>query len=121
MACRCEHEMKVKQLSPAPDQQTKFAWSHHIAVSDEPGCYALVTFSGDVLYVGLATTSIRSRMWSHLDTEAKRKGTDLGVPFWFYYIVRPSSEVNAIERGWMNQATLEDGQRPPLNRIDSPL
>ena len=88
---------------------------------EEPGCYALVTYAGDVLYVGLATTSIRSRIESHLDTPLKRRGADSGVPFWVYYLVRLAAEVGPIERGWMNGAILEDGEMPPLNRIYSPL
>jgi excinuclease UvrABC nuclease subunit len=90
-------------------------------VPDKPGCYALVTYHGDVLYVGLATGSIRSRMGNHLDTEAKRKGTELGVPFWFYYLVRTAVEVASVERGWMNQAILADGEMPPLNKVYSPI
>ena len=113
--------MRADQLSPKPDQRTRFAWSHHVTVPDKPGCYALVTYNGDVLYVGLATGSIRSRMGCHLDTEAKRKGTDLGVPFWFDYLVRDSTKVAAIERGWMNQAILADGETPALNKVYSPL
>jgi len=113
--------MQADQLSPKPDQRTRFAWSHHVTVPDKPGCYALVTYSGDVIYVGLATGSIRSRMGSHLETEAKRKGTDLGVPFWFDYLVQDSARVAAIERGWMNQAILANGDMPPLNKVYSPL
>lgn len=60
-------------------------------------------------------------MGNHLDTEAKRAGTHLGVPFWFYYLVRGDSAVAPIERGWMNQAILEDGEMPPLNKVYSPL
>lgn len=113
--------MKVDTLSPLPDNRTQFAWSHHVVVPDEPGCYAIVTYNGDVLYVGLATKSIRARMGSHLDTPEKRKVYSNGAPFWFYYLVRTSKEVNAIERGWMNQAILEDGDMPPLNRVYSPI
>lgn len=113
--------MRVDQLNPTPDEQTKFAWSHHVIVPDQPGCYALVTFGGDVLYVGLATTSIRSRIASHLDAPLKRQGTGLGVAFWIYYILLPAAEVNRIERGWMNQAILEDGVLPPLNQVYSPV
>jgi hypothetical protein len=112
--------MKVERLVPAPDQQTRFAWSHHVTVPNEPGCYALVTYHGDVLYVGLAT-NIRNRMGTHLDTPSKREGRGPGVPFWFYYIVRPPLGIGPVERGWMNQAILEDGEMPPLNRIYSPL
>jgi len=60
-------------------------------------------------------------MGSHLDTEAKRKGTDVGVPFWFVYLVADSTKVAAIERGWMNQAILADSGMPALNKVYSPL
>ena len=113
--------MQADRLFPKPDQRTRFAWSHRVTVPDQPGCYALVTYRGDVIYLGLATGSIRSRMGSHLETEAKRKGTDLGVPFWFDYLVQDSAKVAAIERGWMNQAILADGEIPPLNKVYSPL
>ena len=113
--------MKVDRLCPAPDQRAKFAWSHQAIVPEHPGCYALVTYSGDVLYVGLAEKSIRKRMGSHLDTPTKQKGGPLGVPFWFYYVLRSDLEVHAVERGWMNQAILEDGNMPHLNQIYSPL
>lgn len=114
--------MKVARLTPSPGQRTQFAWSHHVTVPDQPGCYALTTYADDVMYVGLATTSIRSRIGSHLDTPLKRKGTEqLGVPFWVYYILRPALEVGPIERGWMNISILEDGEMPPLNRIYSPI
>lgn len=113
--------MRADQLSPKPDQRTCFAWSHHITVPDEPGCYALITFSGDLLYVGLATVSVRSRMGDHLDTEAKRAGTSLGVPFWFEYLIAGPAKVAAIERGWINQAILADGKMPALNKVHSPL
>ena len=113
--------MRVERLSPLPDQKTQFAWSHHGTVPDSPGCYALVTYRGDVLYVGLATSSVRSRLGAHLDTPDKRQGNNLGVPFWLYYILRPATEVHAVERGWMNQAILEEGEMPPFNRVYSPL
>lgn len=113
--------MQAEQLIPKPLHRTRFAWSHHITVPDNSGCYALVTFGETVLYVGLATKSIRTRMGSHLDTEEKRRGSDLGVPFWFFYVTGDPTKVAAIERGWLNQAKLIDGTMPPLNKIGSPL
>jgi hypothetical protein len=113
--------MKVERLKPQAEHRTKFAWSHYVALPTAPGCYALVTYGGDVLYVGLATTSIRNRVEAHLDSALKRQGTEIGVPFWVDYVVRPRAEVNRIERGWMNVAILEDGDIPPLNRVYSPL
>jgi hypothetical protein len=60
-------------------------------------------------------------MGNHLDTDAKRAGTNRGVPFWLYYLVETKGRVAPIERGWMNQAVLEDGEMPPLNKIYSPV
>lgn len=113
--------MKVDRLRPLPDHRTEFAWSHHVTVPQQPGCYALVNYGGEVLYVGQATVSIRDRMGTHLDTPEKRNAGALGVPFWFYYIVTTAAEVGPTERGWMNQAILEDGSMPPLNKVYSPL
>jgi hypothetical protein len=113
--------VKVDQLRPVPDQKTQFAWPHHVTVPDQPGCYALVTYSGDVLYVGLATVSIRDRMGAHLDARDKRTPVAQGAAYWLYYVLRMSGEVGPIERGWMNQAILEDGEKPVLNKIYSPI
>jgi hypothetical protein len=113
--------MRVEQLRPLPPRRTQFAWSHHVTVPESPGCYSLVAYDGEVLYVGLASGSIRDRMGIHLDTREKRKAGPLGAPFWFYYFLCAATEVNAVERGWMNQAIMEDGTMPLLNKVYSPL
>jgi hypothetical protein len=113
--------VKVERLFPFPDQKTQFAWSHHVTVPERPGCYALVTYSGEVLYVGMAETSVRDRMGAHLEAREKRTSTTHGAAYWFYYITCEPKDVRPIERGWMNRAILEDGTRPILNKIDSPL
>jgi hypothetical protein len=113
--------MKIEQLRPAPCHRTQFAWSHCSSVPNQPGCYALVNYSGDVLYVGLASRNICDRMRIHLDTPEKRSPGKYGVAFWFYYLPSSAGEVNKIERGWMNQAILDDGEIPPLNKVYSPV
>jgi hypothetical protein len=113
--------MKVDQLRPVPSHKTRFAWTHHVTVPNKPGCYALVTYNRDVLYVGLASTSIRDRMGAHLDTPEKRSQCPQGSAYWLYYTLCEPKEVQPIERGWMNQAILEDGDKPVLNKIYSPL
>jgi hypothetical protein len=60
-------------------------------------------------------------MRDHLDTPEKRKFGPMGAAFWFYYLVRPNLQVNPVERGWMNQAIMEDGVIPPLNKVYSPV
>ena len=113
--------MRVDRLHPLPDTRAQFAWSHHASVPAQSGCYALVTYGGDILYVGLATSSVRDRMGAHLNSPEKRKPSNLGTAFWFYYFLCTPSEVSAVELGWMNQAVLEDGDKPVLNKIYSPL
>ena len=113
--------MRVDQLRPLPDQRTEFAWSHHVMVPAQPGCYVLANYAGEVLYVGLASVSIHDRMGIHLDTGAKRKPSAFGVPFWFYYLLTTPTQVAPTERGWMNQAILEDGSMPILSKVYSTL
>src|SRR4051812_20059320 len=111
----CEDGLTVDQLIPYPKERVQFAWSHVVVVPETSGCYALVTYSGTVLYVGLASLSIQDRMKAHLETPEKRKVGHLGAAYWFYYVHCPSTQVNFTERGWMNQAILEDGDIPALN------
>ncbi len=67
--------------------------------------------------MGLAETSIRDRMRVHLDTPAKRATGPQGAGFWFHYLPRLPENVAQVERGWTNQAMLNDGQLPPLNKV----
>ena len=113
--------MNVSKLLPFPEHRTQFAWPYYVTVPEQGGCYALASYDEQVLYVGLATGNIRQRMAVHLDTPSKRNNGPLGVPFWFYYILCTPTEVGPVERGWMNQAFLEDGKMPPLNKVYSPI
>lgn len=113
--------MKVNCLNPLPGKRELFAWSRHASVPAQPGCYVLATFGGEVLYVGLASVSVRDRMGDHLDTDEKRAVGPLGAAYWFYYYLCDPKKVASIERGWINNAILETGARPPLNKVDSPL
>lgn len=112
--------MTVEQLRPKPTQRVRFEWPYKGSVPEQSGCYVLATYRKDVLYVGLATTSIRSRMVVHLDTKEKRQGAPNGVPYWFYFIELAPENVHSVERGWMNQSILEDESVPVLNSVYSP-
>jgi hypothetical protein len=113
--------MKIDSLIPPPEKRELFAWSHHSRVPAQPGCYALTNFSGDVLYVGQAKVSIRDRMGVHLDDGEKRAVGAYGAAYWFYYTLREPKDLGHIEGGWINQSILETGERPPLNKVDSPV
>jgi hypothetical protein len=113
--------MMIEDLQPAPDHRTRFEWRHCASVPELAGCYVLATYAGVVLYVGLASRSIRDRMLAHFDNPVKQAGSTAGVPYWFLYLTCDSSRVNMLERGWFNIAKLRDGAFPPLNRVDSPV
>lgn len=113
--------MKIAALSPGVVAKVQFSWAENKFVPVAPGCYAIATYDLAILYVGLATKSIRARMAAHLESGEKRKGASGGAPFWLYYLECPATDVHGIERGWINQAILEDGSLPPLNRVHSPV
>lgn len=113
--------VQLATLSPAAEHRQQFLWSANREVPDTAGCYALVAFDGTVLYVGLASSSIRTRMGAHLDDPEKRKGAMGKIPYWFYYKVLSPHDVRQVERGWLNQSILSDGCLPPLNRVHSPI
>jgi len=112
--------MKICELTPRPLERIAFSWAENRASYKGAGCYVLAAFDTTVMYVGLAK-SIKTRMADHLDSQDKRKGANGVVPFWFYSIPCLVSEMNAIERGWINQSILIDGLIPPLNRVHSPV
>jgi len=82
-----------------------------------PGCYALATFPGEVLYVGL-TVDLRRRMNEHLDSEQKTGLTEHGRAIFFYWW--QGENVHKVERTWMNIYTQHEGGLPVLNGIYSP-
>lgn len=113
--------MQLATLNPAAEHRHQFLWSANKEVPDSPGCYALVAFDGTVLYVGLASSSLRTRMGAHLDDGDKRKGVAGKIPYWFHYRTLLTEDVRRVERGWLNQSILIDGCLPPLNRVHSPI
>lgn len=110
--------MKVEKLVPPPSGRLSFRRSHQKFLGPRPGCYALVTFSGVVLYVGL-TINLHRRMGNHLDTPAKTAETAEGRAFWFYW--KETAQINKVERTWMNIHIQHEGRIPILNSIYSPL
>lgn len=113
--------MIITSLTPVTTKCTQFLWSHHSEVPEVPGCYAIAAYDQTILYVGLATRSLRGRMGNHLDDPIKRKGWLGKLPYWFHCLELPSAQVRTVERGWINQSILQDGGLPPLNRVHSPL
>lgn len=113
--------MLISDLSPSVSIRKQFLWSENRDVPAVAGCYAIASYDLLVLYVGLATKSIKARMADHLDSAEKRRGAGLVLPYWFYFRTFASQEVHAVERGWLNESILRDGKFPPLNHAHSPI
>jgi hypothetical protein len=114
-------KLTVEVLRPEVTARLRFSWPEHFRVPNSSGCYALVTLQSEVLYVGLATKSVRDRFMVHLDTSVKRVAGPHGVAYWFYFLLLPPEIVGKVERGWMNQSILATGALPIFNKVESPL
>jgi hypothetical protein len=110
--------VKVDQLIPIAQRSEPFRLSHEKFIPEKPGCYALVSATFTVLYLGL-TDNLRRRMRQHRDNEEKTSGTVAGRAVLFYW--REDDEPYALERSWLNLHYLLEGVRPVLNKIDSPV
>ncbi len=86
-------------------------------MSEKCGCYVLTTFSGVILYVGLAD-NLRRRMNNHLNDPIKSGETKVGRAILFHWI--ESEDTNKIERTWMNTHVVHEGALPILNTVSSP-
>jgi hypothetical protein len=109
--------MKIAQLLPMPKQFETFRRDRLRYIPQVGGCYALTTFSHDVLYVGLAI-DLQRRMSEHLDTPLKRAPTRHGRAIFFFWL--QTADLNRVERTWMNTYLQAEGRLPPLNKMYSP-
>lgn len=109
--------MKLESLDPRPHRVERFARSSDKFIPNVAGCYALSTFDGTILYVGLAT-NLRRRFAQHLDSPAKTQETRLGRAVKFHWI--ETDDINRVERTWLNIHVHHEGQYPVLNKVFSP-
>jgi hypothetical protein len=110
--------MNVEQLSPSPKNKEAFRLSREAFIPNRAGCYVLTTFSGVVLYVGLAK-NLRKRMRNHLDTPEKVNVTSAGKAILFYWY--ECADINKVERTWLNTHIEHTGCMPVLNKVFSPV
>lgn len=110
--------MKVEQLYPSPKNKEAFRLSREAFIPSKAGCYVLTTFSGVVLYVGLAK-NLRKRIRNHLDTPEKVNLTSAGRAIFFYW--HECADLNKVERMWLNMHIEYAGSMPVLNKVFSPV
>ena len=109
--------MKVNQLRPAVTHCELFARNKSKFVPESAGCYVLSTSDDIVLYVGLATSLCR-RMLQHLDAPEKTTPTEKGRAVKFHWL--ETSDINRVERTWLNIHVHHEGSYPILNKVYSP-
>ena len=110
--------MNIRCLKPCPPARQNFRRDRQQFIPATQGCYALATFQGIVLYVGL-TKDLRRRFGEHLDDPKKTSSTDNGRAFFFYWL--ECDELEKIERTWQNKCEITDGALPVLNKASSPI
>ena len=112
--------MKTDALVPPVTTRVRFSLSDRFKVPEQPGCYALASHDGDVLYVGLAT-NLRRRLRDHRESDEKRAAAKGRRADWFHFALCAGPELPRVERGWMNQYETLHGELPPMNKVYSPL
>lgn len=111
--------MIVQSLEPQPSKHENFRLYRRLFIPKSVGCYALATFDRIVLYVG-RTNNLRRRFEDHLDDPNKTTQTKNGKAFFFYWLECKETEIAKIERTWLNESEIIDGELPLLNKIHPP-
>lgn len=109
--------MNIDQLVPSPVSVEAFRRNRERFVSPKSGCYALTTFDGTVLYIGL-TANLRRRFGEHLDNPKKTALTKFGVATLFHWL--ETIDLQKVERTWLNIHLQNEGVLPGLNGVYSP-
>jgi excinuclease UvrABC nuclease subunit len=109
--------MIVSELVPKPSSRESFRRNRLSHVPNVSGCYVITTFSGEILYVGLATY-LRSRMEQHLNDGDKTRVTAIGKAWFFHWMI--TTELEKVERTWMQAYRVRHGVLPPMNSLFSP-
>lgn len=110
--------MNISALVPAPQNKEPFKRRNLRFIPERSGCYALATFSGEVLYIGLAE-NLRRRCNQHLDTPQKTAETELGRAVLFHWL--ECAEINKVERTWLGIHLQNQGALPIMNKMFSPV
>jgi hypothetical protein len=112
--------VNIALLTPAIEQKLQFKMKFRKMVPGASGCYALASFEGEVLYVGLSD-DLNRRFFEHVESPDKVALTTDGRAFWFAYKLCAAKELNRTERNWMHQFADAHGRLPVLNKVSSPI
>jgi hypothetical protein len=112
--------VKFDQLIPCPENKSPFKYSAYKYIPKIAGCYILASSSNDILYIGLSM-NLYNRFQQHLGSPDKLHITEHGKAVWFYFLPYDASELQRLERTWLNQYEALHGNKPIFNKINSPL
>ena len=106
--------MKATDLDQSWNARQPFRLDRSSRVPANAGCYAVATFSGEVLYIG-RTVNLRRRFGEHLDNPKMTDQTPLGLARWFYYKELEANRVERYEQRLLGRHIQTEGVLPPLN------
>jgi hypothetical protein len=112
--------LKISELTPLPELKVRFKGISFKTVPKTHGCYVLTSFTGEILYIGLAI-NLNARFLQHLDNSEKIAATNDGKAIWFYYLQYDAKNLPRLERTWLNQFLSIHGHLPILNKVSSPI
>ena len=113
--------MKVSELNPKVIDKTEFQLSKVKFVPSKIGCYVITNFQHEIMYIG-QTVNLKNRIKKHLENTEKTKLTPIGKAYYFYYkTIEKEKDLNKLERGWLNEYELKEGQIPILNSVRGPI
>ncbi len=113
--------MKVNELNPKIIEKIEFQLNKVKFVPNKIGCYVITNFQHEIMYIG-QTVNLKTRMQQHLENPEKTKLTLIGKAYYFYYkTIEHENDLNRLERGWLNNHELREGQIPILNAVRGPI
>lgn len=112
--------MKITELKPNPTDKVLFKLSSFKFVTKNAGCYILTNFENEILYIGLAV-NLNKRFLQHLENSEKTSLTENGKAIWFHFTEYDKTNLEKLERSWINQYTEVHSKLPILNKINSPI
>jgi len=112
--------MKVIELEPIPSVRIQFKHSYYKNVPNISGCYALTNYENDILYIGLSD-NLQNRFLQHLDNPDKTSTTENGKVIWFHFLEYDIINLPRLERTWLNKYEAFHGNKPILNKYNSPV
>ena len=112
--------MRAFDLDPPTTERQPFTLASLGRIRGGPGCYALASSDGTILYIGQAQ-DIPSRLSQHLADDSKSGFTPSGKAQWVQWRFCAASDISDLESWWITQYKLANGGALPyFNKVNPP-